>query len=74
MNNDRSLLDILKDAGKTLTVKELFANSKYNNEISSETVEAFYLELKELSNNKDIAIEEIRDGNTKIEDVITFRG
>lgn len=74
MNNDHSLLDILKDAGKTLTVKELFANSKYNNEISSETVEAFYLELKELSNNKDIAIEEIRDGNTKIEDVITFRG
>ncbi|SGZ19746.1 restriction endonuclease subunit S [Moritella viscosa] len=52
----RPIIDVLKEVGKTLKVDELFEKAGFQNDVSPESIEAFYQELKIVVEDENVEV------------------
>jgi type I restriction enzyme S subunit len=52
----RPIIDVLKESKKSLKVEELFELAGFQNNVSPEGIEAFYQELKNVAENKNVIV------------------
>lgn len=52
----RPIIDVLKDSKKTLKVDELFEQSGFQNDVTPEGIEAFYQELKTVTEDRNVEV------------------
>ena len=52
----RPIIDVLKEAGTTLDVDEIFERAGYASDLTAENVEQFYSELKKVIEMNDVQV------------------
>ncbi|ENM5750959.1 restriction endonuclease subunit S [Vibrio mimicus] len=69
----RPILDVLMESKKALNVDELFELSGFQSEVTPETVEEFYQELKEVSAIKGVKITPVKVDDVKQGDLFEYK-
>lgn len=69
----RPILDVLMESNKALNVDELFELSGFQSEVTPETVEEFYQELKDVSAIKGVKITPVKVNDVKQGDLFEYK-
>lgn len=69
----RPILDVLMESKKVLNVDELFELSGFQGEVTPETVEEFYQELKDVTATKGVNVTPVKVGNVKQGDLFEYK-
>ncbi|TKE93731.1 hypothetical protein FCV53_04205 [Vibrio sp. F12] len=69
----RPILDVLIESKKALNVDELFELSGFQSEVTPETIEAFYQELKDVTATKGVKVTPVKVDGIKQGDVFEYK-
>ncbi|MFW1364860.1 restriction endonuclease subunit S [Vibrio parahaemolyticus] len=69
----RPIIDVLMESKKPLNVDELFELSGFQGEVTPETVEEFYQELKDVIATKGVNVTPLKVGNVKQGDLFEYK-
>ncbi|MFH0282381.1 hypothetical protein ACGRTU_16370 [Vibrio alginolyticus] len=69
----RPIIDVLMESKKPLNVDELFELSGFHGEVTPETVEEFYQELKDVTSTKGVNVTSVKVDNVKQGDLFEYK-